>query len=675
MISNYTHPDWEATCTIYNLNDDYEINDDDERIVDGNNAGDKEHDFDREGSISSFLVLLKEEAREIDCSISETLSGTTTCVHYLQGTISLAIQVRGTIFIRGLSQINKYKKLVPCFFYKELLEEIDAPTLSVKFQYKYCSEGSDDGDDIDPFDQNEDGPRSVQISEVRFPEASIWTLLPSLSERKEEWIKWLNLESNKVLKEHGYSYAVCQFIQYESFGFFDTVWKDDEQGKTMVVFMDSDSTEDKTNDEHHSRNNNNNDESNKVENRIHQYRDGKLAATIGSTQTATIDAGSWFSLYPRREERNNKNINENKKKNPSEKSIHDVTKNFVVSNWKKWCMVQCPICYDDIRVQDAKELIPCRHYFCYECMTMYAQTIKDDLKLQQTNPFICPIMSCSREIKIIACIKPLLSKEEMDSVRVWIKNVKNPLSTILSVCPRPIDRCGAKNSMRKTTLDSSIVYCDVCNIHWCELCLTKIKNPPQKGASTNQKIPVYNNYNSNDHYEVYDIYGNNNEGHVCDPYKVLMLCQKYRSVCSSSSSASLSSSPDMHEDANIDTNTNESIHNPNKLQQRFEKRYPWLSDYSTNRLEDIVAHQWAKENASMCPTCKTCIERSDGCFHMTCYQCKTHFCYECGIQIFPPFYGTHHCWEKEEHQQRQLEQLQQEQEQGVGYFGQGLFLL
>lgn len=40
----------------------------------------------------------------------------------------------------------------------------------------------------------------------------------------------------------------------------------------------------------------------------------------------------------------------------------------------------------------------------------------------------------------------------------------------------------------------------------------------------------------------------------------------------------------------------------------------------------------AKES-QCCPTCNVRVQRSFGCNHMTCTQCRTHFCYRCGTQL------------------------------------------
>ena len=36
-----------------------------------------------------------------------------------------------------------------------------------------------------------------------------------------------------------------------------------------------------------------------------------------------------------------------------------------------------------------------------------------------------------------------------------------------------------------------------------------------------------------------------------------------------------------------------------------------------------------------CPNCKVRVQRSAGCNHMTCTQCRSHFCYRCGASLSP----------------------------------------
>jgi len=90
--------------------------------------------------------------------------------------------------------------------------------------------------------------------------------------------------------------------------------------------------------------------------------------------------------------------------------------------------------------------------------------------------------------------------------------------------------------------------------------------------------------------------------------------------------------------------TNAEIERNSKIKTACETKWPWLREYAAARYVEDSIINWVKNNASMCPGCRTGIERLEGCFHMNCTLCGTHFCYECGKELFPPFYGTHHCW-------------------------------
>ncbi|KAG1906087.1 uncharacterized protein F5891DRAFT_552497 [Suillus fuscotomentosus] len=54
-----------------------------------------------------------------------------------------------------------------------------------------------------------------------------------------------------------------------------------------------------------------------------------------------------------------------------------------------------------------------------------------------------------------------------------------------------------------------------------------------------------------------------------------------------------------------------------------------------DKAEDKLYHEWAAtHDVKNCPTCRTPIERSEGCNHMTCIRCQTHICWEC-LATFP----------------------------------------
>ena len=47
--------------------------------------------------------------------------------------------------------------------------------------------------------------------------------------------------------------------------------------------------------------------------------------------------------------------------------------------------------------------------------------------------------------------------------------------------------------------------------------------------------------------------------------------------------------------------------------------------------QDRLFNLWVAANARRCPGCSTTIEKIDGCNHITCNRCQTHFCWKCGL--------------------------------------------
>jgi E3 ubiquitin-protein ligase RNF14 len=51
--------------------------------------------------------------------------------------------------------------------------------------------------------------------------------------------------------------------------------------------------------------------------------------------------------------------------------------------------------------------------------------------------------------------------------------------------------------------------------------------------------------------------------------------------------------------------------------------------------EDQASLDYILQNCSPCPTCSAPTQKMHGCNHMTCFQCKNHFCYICGAWLPP----------------------------------------
>jgi hypothetical protein len=263
-------------------------------------------------------------------------------------------------------------------------------------------------------------------------------------------------------------------------------------------------------------------------------------------------------------------------------SIEAYAKRALIERWKFHYTFDCAICMDTCSFGDGFE-ITCQHSFCSECISMYVKYKVADIATFRENPFTCPIEDCRKPMLVVGCAKKLLDEEEMAKVRLWYKNLKQPPCWALDRCLSK--KCSAMNSMRR--IDNHPwtfqVFCDECGVTWCELCVRRIKD--------------------GDHDK------------SCNQKEILQFCRRYLKAT-------------------------------DELKEKCETLYPWIKTYAYSRAHhDSEALKWVSENGQTCPVCLTGVERIEGCFHMRC-PCGTHFCFECGEQLYAPYYGTHHCWEQ-----------------------------
>jgi RING-type zinc-finger/IBR domain, a half RING-finger domain len=275
-----------------------------------------------------------------------------------------------------------------------------------------------------------------------------------------------------------------------------------------------------------------------------------------------------------------------KRKRPA--SVEAYARQALIDEWKQLYTTECPICFDTKAYADGV-VLPCHHFACEECLASLLHFKVTELSMYRTNPFMCPVVDCRHALPIIGFVKKYLPTNEMDMVRKWIKDMKYPPCFSLDRCLRT-KTCGAFESMRRVTKDSTNIYCDQCNKHWCELCLKRL------------------NEDGTDDQE-----GSHKER--CQDTIAWTFCKRYLAAS-------------------------------DNQKQACEVRYPWIVSYAHAREHDGDAMTWILQNGQVCPTCSNGVERIEGCFHMQCPTCATHFCYECGDELFPPYYGTHHCWER-----------------------------
>lgn len=419
----------------------------------------------------------------------------------------------------------------------------DSPILSVGFYYTRA-----DDDSI---------PKSVKVSFVRYPKT--W---PTCEERP--YVDWLTSEAERVLREDQQSFAVCDYLEHQGSGFFKTVHRDENLAYSMIVLPP-----------------------------VKEH--AKSEITVG--EYVNPRAAEFYNPKPSPKRGTNKDTYCPATAEPvTTTTIEEYAHQTLTDRWRDLIDTQCPICFDEFMLGDGVE-ITCGHYFCRDCIMTYSQYIVADGLSSQSNanPFTCPITSCKKPMLIIGCVKKLLHKEQMDQVRAWYKDIKQPPCWSLDRCLSKTcnsHQRGGSSTMRYVNNNSSNdifrlsihVFCDVCGVTWCENCLQRVK-------------------------------GGDHES-TCDPAIVIQFCQRYLAASE-------------------------------VIKKKCEDRYPWIKMYAKTKVQDQYSFvKWLSENGQTCPRCKTGVERIEGCFHMTCSVCGTHFCYECGTKLRYPFYGTHHCWEE-----------------------------
>jgi len=76
---------------------------------------------------------------------------------------------------------------------------------------------------------------------------------------------------------------------------------------------------------------------------------------------------------------------------------------------------------------------------------------------------------------------------------------------------------------------------------------------------------------------------------------------------------------------------------PPPLQVRCRAPNAGVEERSRSRrvLEELLSLRALAKDSQQCPSCHATIQRSEGCNHMTCSNCRTHFCYRCGKTLDP----------------------------------------
>ncbi|KAG7368094.1 IBR/half ring-finger domain containing protein [Nitzschia inconspicua] len=559
--------DWTALCAIYREDDAVAEHD-----------GDSDEQEERGADFGSSPSNHQERFVRLTALTLPKGGGFCGTVHMTLSTIKVA-------FARRVNDAGNYRYFT--------LQR--SPSLKLDLLYRRPS--SSDGDEKENYSEGE-GPSSLRL---------VWEYYPVEWPKadQEPYRSCLAKKCSSILKDEGLSFAVCEFLEHHALSFynrssdFDDGWKnyvDPNHPDYQLIILPPE-------------------------------MDRMYQPTVGTLIHPQQEASA-------KERRDSKQITGRQKQdNVKRTSNNDMPSslNFVdamefgraalIHFWKDLYTTTCPICLDDSVLFSEGIVLPyCQHYACRDCFQMYLKYKVQDLKEYRTNPFVCPVETCKRELPIIGYCKRYLSEEDMEAVRKWYRDLKNPPCWSLDRCLYT-RTCGALGSIRRRksgittkkekatgpSYEAHLVYCEACNCMWCELCLKRVYddggdggkgNPSNAGAVSTRSTP----YNHRWH---------------CQPEGVIKFCRRYTAASK-------------------------------EIQEKCQERYPWIQSYSLFCQHDGEALQYVIENGQRCPNCQTGVERIEGCFHMKCPSCATHFCYECGTELFPPYYGTHHCWEEGE---------------------------
>mmetsp|Transcript_8861 Transcript_8861/g.21648 ORF Transcript_8861/g.21648 Transcript_8861/m.21648 type:complete len:620 (-) Transcript_8861:336-2195(-) len=487
----------------------------------------------------------------------------------------------------------------------------------------------DDDDHDDVSDVENEGPSNLRLLWEYYP--SEW---PTID--KEKYRSSLARKCQLILREEG-SFSVCQFLEHDAISFYYKEFL--AHATTTLGGRVNESTV---------------NASNSWKTYADPYHPDYLLVILPPKMDQLYYSSIGTLLHPREEAAKLKKIaaerkaaaktclkkNGKKKRNTSSKTpvvrienTLDFGRHALLQNWKDLYMTRCPICLEESMLYSDGVVLPyCQHYCCRDCFDMYLKFKVQDIKQHRTNPFVCPIESCKRELPMGFC-KQFLSDEDGETAKAWYKDLKNPPAWSLDRCLRT-KTCGAIGSMRRkkgvisidgatpqktntknsaqlsptSKLLDNLVYCESCQVTWCELCLTRVYDdfqckpvPAKKQLSTKERARENHTISKHRFH--------------CKPQPILRFCRRYMATSK-------------------------------EIQETCENKYPWIASYSQFCQHDGAALQYILENGQRCPNCSAGVERTEGCFHMKCPTCATHFCYECGTELFPPYYGTHHCWEE-----------------------------
>lgn len=255
----------------------------------------------------------------------------------------------------------------------------------------------------------------------------------------------------------------------------------------------------------------------------------------------------------------------------------------------------CGICLEEKRGTKCWKISACDHVFCQECLTAYLSSmIREGYHRQASS---CPDPECVKARNTPANEMPSgdsskLTHDNGDAGMISAQEMTKFVGSELATRLQYLQDCAAAST------DPRAGYCPR------TACGRLVRGDPKDVGTVYEAM------------------------RQCEcGYTYCQFCEKAwhgKSVCDLSSSSSLI---EAYQEAAPGSDK----------RKEMEMRYGRANlDRMVRAYEEEQSNKaWLEANCQSCPSCRIRINRSQGCAHMTCKRCQTHFCYHCGTRLDP----------------------------------------
>ncbi|KAF1990179.1 RWD-domain-containing protein [Aulographum hederae CBS 113979] len=242
----------------------------------------------------------------------------------------------------------------------------------------------------------------------------------------------------------------------------------------------------------------------------------------------------------------------------------------------------CGVCLEPKKGTACYRLERCSHVFCISCLKDF-------------------YISCitQGDVASVTCLDPDCGKETGPGRRNKPRRTLNPIELLdIPLSEDVVRRYAELKRTKKIESDPDTIFCPRA---WCQAPARSAKYPPIKDLVS----LTYDNENDGATQEAPPV-----ESKVKGNEERLSVCEKcglaFCRVCKLGWHGDL-------QYCNVKT----------------DKPEDELSE------EEIASLRYIRLHTSACPTCKVPAQKMYGCNHMTCFQCRTHFCYLCEAWLNP----------------------------------------